>query len=82
MEVLPFNQYSVLIDGSCFLAKRNRKFLRKYTLPFHFSQRPIVTTVDDTSIVSSEVMNATLYAPPAARMQLELEESCIHYFIT
>lgn len=33
VEVYPFDQYMVLIDGSRRLTKRNRKFLKKYTPP-------------------------------------------------
>ena len=31
MEVLPHNQYTLLVDGSRPLTKRNRKYLRLYT---------------------------------------------------
>ena len=46
VEIHPFNQYTVLIDGSRRLTKRNRKFLRKYTLPSTSLPCPAPVTKD------------------------------------
>ena len=56
-EVLPFDQYTVKIDGSCRVTRRNRRFLKIYT--------PVDTTIRDVmpSVPYDAPYDATTEAP-------------------
>ena len=55
MEVLPFDQYVVQLDGSRRLTTRNRKFLRGYTPAVVITEpRPMRTRIDPTDVTPQD----------------------------